>query len=494
MVGGGKAYYVYDSAGQRVRKVWEKATGIHRGAHLPWQLRTLPSAHWWRTTDATARNAPHLGRQAAHRARGNAHTRHRAARPRTRPAHRYQLGNHLGSVSLELDNEAHIISYEEYTPYGNTSYQAVRSRTETPKRYRYTSKERDEENRLYYHGARYYAPWLGRWISTDPLGMDDGINLYSYASDRPLNYYDDSGLQKEDHEGLVYEILSLFVQTTDDPLAKFAVLQQSLDEHSAARRELEDHYKLGNSSLKSEGLKSEAKLKLLIQKESQTAHTAAGLGAQVIAQGLSNIGEPSLAVEPDVLPEPGPPLPNVKSNPPPGGEPEPFIPIPHEGSPSGAVIQKLEPPGPKTYNARSVKSGSINAGQTARPNGKLDPSRTQGFKGENPLPEGTSLRSWKEQGREFSQEWLKTFMSDETQPSHVRGWLKNEARRVEQGKTDKLKRPPGYVLGHQPGKRASEGFDYTNSTLVTEDINNLEVRAFMQFLRTHGRPPGSSGF
>ena len=38
---------------------------------------------------------------------------------------RYQFGNHLGSASLELDEQAQIISYEEYTPYGSTSYQAV---------------------------------------------------------------------------------------------------------------------------------------------------------------------------------------------------------------------------------------------------------------------------------------------------------------------------------------------------------------------------------
>ena len=65
---------------------------------------------------------------------------------------RYQFGNHLGSSSLELDNQAQIISYEESTPYGSTSYQAVLSQTETPKRYWYTDKERDEESGLYYHG------------------------------------------------------------------------------------------------------------------------------------------------------------------------------------------------------------------------------------------------------------------------------------------------------------------------------------------------------
>src|SRR5205823_1314194 len=90
---------------------------------------------------------------------------------------RYELGNHLGSAIVELDDQAQVISYEEYYPYGSTAYQAARSQTETPKRYRYTGKERDEESGLYYHGARYYAPWLGRWTSPDPAGIRDGLSL-----------------------------------------------------------------------------------------------------------------------------------------------------------------------------------------------------------------------------------------------------------------------------------------------------------------------------
>ena len=108
---------------------------------------------------------------------------------------RYQFGNHLGSASLELDDQAQIISYEEYTPYGSTSYQAVRSQTETPKRYRYTGKERDEESGLYYHGARYYAPWLGRWTSCDPIGLGDGLNLLAYSKCNPTKFTDKNGTQ-----------------------------------------------------------------------------------------------------------------------------------------------------------------------------------------------------------------------------------------------------------------------------------------------------------
>jgi len=108
---------------------------------------------------------------------------------------RYQLGNHLGSTCLEMDDQAQIISYEEYTPHGSASYQAMRGVTETQKRYRYTGKERDEETGLYYYGARYYAPWLGRWTATDPAGLVDGPGLYTYCKGSSVTMLDPNGRQ-----------------------------------------------------------------------------------------------------------------------------------------------------------------------------------------------------------------------------------------------------------------------------------------------------------
>jgi RHS repeat-associated protein len=106
---------------------------------------------------------------------------------------RYQFGNHLGSASLELDDQAQIISYEEHAPYGSSTYQAVRSQTETPKRYRHAGKERDEESGLYYYGGRYYSPWLGRWTSTDPLGIEGGPCLYAFVYANPIKLTDPNG-------------------------------------------------------------------------------------------------------------------------------------------------------------------------------------------------------------------------------------------------------------------------------------------------------------
>jgi len=109
---------------------------------------------------------------------------------------RYQLHNHLGSASLELNGTSYteIISYEEYHPFGTTAYQAKNAAIRSSaKRYRYTGMERDEETGLEYHSARYYMPWLGRWVSADPLGIRDGVNVYVYCLNHPINRVDISG-------------------------------------------------------------------------------------------------------------------------------------------------------------------------------------------------------------------------------------------------------------------------------------------------------------
>jgi len=109
---------------------------------------------------------------------------------------RYQHSNHLSTATLELDDAAAIISYEEYYPYGSTSFQSGRSGAEVSlKRYRYTGKERDEESGLYYHGARYYIPWLCRWSACDPLESKyAGMSPYNYSFNNPEMYSDPNGM------------------------------------------------------------------------------------------------------------------------------------------------------------------------------------------------------------------------------------------------------------------------------------------------------------
>jgi RHS repeat-associated protein len=194
---GERTWYVYDAGGQRVRKVTELASGqvkderIYLGAFEIYRRQGA---------DPLVRETLHImdDKQRI----SLVETRTNGNEPDI-PAQlvRFQFGNHLGSASLELDEQARLLSYEEYTPYGGTSYQMVRSQTETPKRYRYTDKERDEETGFYYHGARYYAPWLGLWTSADPAGMVDGPGLYTYCRANPVRFRDPNGRETKTYLG-----------------------------------------------------------------------------------------------------------------------------------------------------------------------------------------------------------------------------------------------------------------------------------------------------
>ncbi len=104
------------------------------------------------------------------------------------PALQYILGDHLGNSSMTANALGALVHREEFTPYGETSFGGY-----AYKRYRFTGKERDEESGLSYHRARYYAGWLGKWVSADPAGMVDGVNLYKYSLNNPVVFSDTIG-------------------------------------------------------------------------------------------------------------------------------------------------------------------------------------------------------------------------------------------------------------------------------------------------------------
>jgi RHS repeat-associated protein len=198
--GGGTAYYVYDASGRRVRKVWEKAGLVEERLYLGgFEVFRRHDGPIGADTATLERETLHVLDDARRVALVEIRTRDTAGTDQApRLLIRFQLGNHLDSASLELDDQAQIVSYEEYSPYGSTTYQAVRSRTETPKRYRYTGKERDEETGLSYHEARYYAPWLARWTATDPITSAPDQSQYAAFANNPIRFTDRTGNQDDD--------------------------------------------------------------------------------------------------------------------------------------------------------------------------------------------------------------------------------------------------------------------------------------------------------
>lgn len=194
---GETTHYVYDGTGQRARKVTERTAEAGDVPTRKSQRAYLDGFEHYTAYDGSG--APELERETLHVMDGS----RRVALVETRTLGddgsperltRYQGGNHLGSVSLELDDTGAIISYEEYSPYGATSYQALNKTIHAAaKRFRYTAGERDEETGLACHGVRYYADWLGRWTSCDPIGVRDGLNVFLYARNRPTSCSDTSG-------------------------------------------------------------------------------------------------------------------------------------------------------------------------------------------------------------------------------------------------------------------------------------------------------------
>lgn len=114
------------------------------------------------------------------------------------PLTRYQLSNHLGSAAIELNDAGLLISYEEYYPFGVSSYQAMDTTLKAArKRYRYVGKERDESTGLDYYGARYYASWLCRFVSVDDLKDEYPFyTTYQYAGNKPVGFIDLDGLEE----------------------------------------------------------------------------------------------------------------------------------------------------------------------------------------------------------------------------------------------------------------------------------------------------------
>ncbi|MEL6438477.1 MAG: SpvB/TcaC N-terminal domain-containing protein [Cyanobacteria bacterium J06621_8] len=183
-----EAYYIYDAGGERVKKLVKKGSQtevtIYIDGIFEHHIQTTPGATKENNTLHVMDDSQRIVLiRVGEPFDNNVQT----------PAVQYHLGDHLGSSAIALDAAGAWVNREEYFPYGETSFGSFGK-----KRYRYTGKERDEESGLNYHSARYYAPWLMRWISCDPIGLKGGLNLYCYVENTPVKLIDSNGMEGEE--------------------------------------------------------------------------------------------------------------------------------------------------------------------------------------------------------------------------------------------------------------------------------------------------------
>ena len=185
------AYYLYDSAGNRTKKFILNQTGteaditVYYGAMEVRYKKVVVNSDISSTyTDLSATIKIEEGGQCVATFQTGSH-------PDEFNVDYFTYSDHLGSSTLLIRSNGEIISREFYTPFGETAY-----RTSPKSRYRYCGKEKDGESGLYYYGARYYAAWLCRFVSVDPLAEKYAqLSSYNYASNTPVTWKDIDGMQ-----------------------------------------------------------------------------------------------------------------------------------------------------------------------------------------------------------------------------------------------------------------------------------------------------------
>jgi RHS repeat-associated protein len=125
------------------------------------------------------------------------------------PATSYLTADHLGSTRLVTGSNGAVQERHDYLPFGEELFAGTGPRTQEMGypiseplggvRQKFAGKERDAETGLDYFGARYYSGAQGRFNSPDEPLMDQHMldpqswNLYSYARNNPLRFFDPSG-------------------------------------------------------------------------------------------------------------------------------------------------------------------------------------------------------------------------------------------------------------------------------------------------------------
>ena len=102
----------------------------------------------------------------------------------------YYHNDHLGTPRKLTDGAGQVVWSASYRAFGEASIGAGY----VTQNLRFPGQYYDEESGLHYNYHRYYDPGTGRYLTSDPIGLDGGINTYLYANANPIIHTDPLGL------------------------------------------------------------------------------------------------------------------------------------------------------------------------------------------------------------------------------------------------------------------------------------------------------------
>jgi RHS repeat-associated protein len=99
--------------------------------------------------------------------------------------------DHLDTPRLLTDASQQIVWRGRQEAFGKTVIDAVST---VEMNVRFPGQYYDQETGLYYNYFRYYDPRTGRYVTSDPIGLDGGLNTYLYVDGNPISNFDYDGL------------------------------------------------------------------------------------------------------------------------------------------------------------------------------------------------------------------------------------------------------------------------------------------------------------